>query len=137
MVLKQRGEIRIASIRARLRTYDEITPVERDLTRALHPAMAGEQRGVLWHRCEASGVIEGEPFVEVRGTAPRGSGFDLRCLPGARVASAYCEAEDDAAVRTYDAIDRWIHRHELRLDGPKREIYVGQLLEIQFPVRPA
>ena len=99
--------------------------------------MAREQRGVLWHRCEASGAIEGEPFVEVRGMAPRGSGFELKSLPGARVASAYCESDDAAAFRTYDAIDRWIHRHELRLDGPKREIYVGQILEIQFPVRPA
>ena len=137
VVLKQRAEIRIASIRAQLRTYAEIEPVERDLTQALRPALAGEQRGVLWHRCEASGVIEGEPFVEVRGAAPRGSGFELRCLPGARVASAYCETEDVAAARTYDTIDRWVHGHDLRLDGPKRELYVGQLLEIQFPVRPA
>jgi DNA-binding transcriptional MerR regulator len=137
VVLKEHGEMRIASIRASLRTYDEIMPVERDLTQALRSTGVGEQRGVLWHRCEASGAIEGEPFVELRGRAPRGSGFELKCLPGARVASAYCEADDDAAVRTYDAIDRWIHRHELRLDGAKREIYVGQLLEIQFPVRPA
>ena len=135
VLLKQRGEMRIASIRARLRSYDEIAPVERDLTQALLPAMAGEHRGVLWHRCEASGAIEGEPFVEVRGTAPRGSGFELRCLPGARLASAYCESDDAAAMRTYDVIDRWVHRHGLQLDGPKREIYVGQLLEIQFPVR--
>ncbi len=73
--------------------------------------------------------------MEVRGTAPRGHGFELRCLPRVRVASAYCESDDATAARTYDVIDRWIHRHELRLDGPKREIYVGQLLEIQFPVR--
>jgi DNA-binding transcriptional MerR regulator len=137
VVLKQRSEMRIASIRALLRNYDEIAPVERDLARAMRPANAGEQRGVLWHRCEASGAIEGEPFMEVRGAAPRGSGFELGCLPRACVASAYCESDDSAAVRTYDAIDRWIHGHGLQLNGPKREIYVGQLLEIQFPVRPA
>ena len=137
VVLKRRGEMCIASIRARLGSYAEITPVERDLSRALHPSMAGELRGVLWHRCEASGAIDGEPFVELRGPAMRGSGFEIRRLPGAHMASAYCESDDAAAVRTYDAIDRWIHRHSLQLDGPKREIYVGQLLEIQFPVRPA
>jgi DNA-binding transcriptional MerR regulator len=137
VVLKDRGELRIASIRARLRNYDEITPMERDLTRALHPAMTGEQRGILWHRCEASGAIEGEPFAEVRGVGHQGIGFELKRLPGARVASAYCECDDTAAFRTYELIDRWIHRHELRLEGPKRELYVGQLLEIQFPVRPA
>jgi DNA-binding transcriptional MerR regulator len=136
VVLKLRREMRIASIRASLGSYADIAPVERDLTRALHPSMAGELRGVLWHRCEASGGIDGEPFVEVRGQATRGCGFEIRQLPGAHMASAYCEADDAAAVRTYDAIDRWIHRHSLRLDGPKREIYCGKILEIQFPVRP-
>ena len=137
VVLKQRGEMRIASIRARLGSYAEITPIERDLTQALRPSMAGELRGVLWHRCEASGAIDGEPFVELRGRAMRGCGLAIRHLPGAQMASAYCEADDAAAVRTYDAIDRWIHAHALRLDGPKREMYAGQLLEIQFPVQPA
>jgi hypothetical protein len=137
IVLKERRAVRIASIRARLGSYAEITAMERDLARALRPALAGELRGVLWHRCEASGSIEGEPFVEVRGRTPRGAGFELRQLPCAHVASAYCESDDAAAVRTYDAIDRWIHRHALRLNGPKREIYVGPLLEIQFPVHPA
>jgi DNA-binding transcriptional MerR regulator len=137
VVLRLRGEMCIASVRARLGSYAEITAVEHGLARALHPSMAGELRGVLWHRCEASGAIDGEPFVEVRGRATRGHGFEIRRLPEAHMASAYCESDDAAAVRTYDAIDRWIHRHSLRLDGPKREIYVGRLLEIQFPVRPA
>lgn len=137
VVLQQRSEIRIASIRAQLRSYADIIPVERDLTRAVHPAMAGSTRGVLWHRCEASGAIEGEPFIELRARAPRGGAFESRALPPVRVATAYCECEDAAAVGTYDAIDRWIHRHALTLDGPKREIYVGNILEIQFPVRPA
>ena len=134
--LRQRDEVRIASIRARLGSYADITPVERDLARAVRPGLAGDLRGVLWHRCEASGAIEAEPFVELRGRAPRAAGYTLGRLPESRVASAYCESNDDAAVRTYDAIDRWIHRHDFELDGPKREIYVGQILEIQFPVRP-
>ena len=134
--LKHGGEIRIASIRARLNSYADITPVERDLARAVHPGDAGDLRGVLWHRCEASGGIEGEPFVELRGAATRAPGYALGHLPESRVASAYCECDDEAAVRTYEIIDRWIHRHALKLSGPKREIYVGQVLEIQFPVLP-
>jgi len=137
IVLKLRGELRVASIRASLASYAEIVPVERELTRGLHPSLTGDARGVLWHRCEASGAIDGEPFVELRGQTVGGSGIVVRQLPAAHMASAYCESDDAAAVRTYDAIDRWIHRHSLRLDGPKREIYIGQLLEIQFPVRPA
>jgi effector-binding domain-containing protein len=137
VVLKDRAEIRIASIRATLRAYDDIVSVERELTRAVRPGWAGEIRGVLWHRCEASGVIDGEPFVELTGRGIRGAGYELKQLPGARVASAYCESDDAAAVRTYDAIDRWIHRRSLRLDGPKREICIGGILEIQFPVQSA
>ena len=135
VVLKQRDAMDIASIRARLRTYADITPVERELGRSV-PAPAGRACGVLWHRCEASGVIEGEPFVEVRGQVLRAAGVEIRQLPGARVASAYCAADDESAFRIYDALDRWIHRHSLRLAGPKRELYVGQILEVQFPVRP-
>ncbi|HTU68237.1 MAG TPA: MerR family transcriptional regulator [Steroidobacteraceae bacterium] len=135
VVMQQHGEIRIASIRARLNSYDDIVPLERDLANALRPSIAGDTRGVLWHRCAASGTIEGEPFVELKGRAPRLGGYELKALPGARVATAWCEADDSAAIRAYDAIDRWIHRHALRLDGPKREIYRGRILEIQFPVR--
>jgi DNA-binding transcriptional MerR regulator len=135
--LEQRGEVRIASIRARLASYADIAPVERDLHRAIEPSRAGELRGVLWHRCEASGAIEGEPFVELRGGISRAAGCAVGSLPGARVASSFCEPDDDAAMLAYESIDRWIHRHALRLDGPKREIYLGPLLAIQFPVRPA
>lgn len=137
VVLQTRGEIRIASIRSRLSSYADIVPVELDLRRAVHPAIAGDLRGVLWHRCEASGVIEGEPFIELRTHAPRAAGYELKSLPSVQVATTYCQCDDLAAVRAYDAVDRWIHRHSLKLDGPKREIYVGEILEIQFPVRAA
>lgn len=135
--LTSRSAIRIASIRASLDSYDAISGVEQDLTRAVRPAAMGSLRGVLWHRCEASGAIEGEPFIELRGKPPRVRGYALGELPRGRMASAYCEPDDAAAVRTYETIDRWIHRRSLRLSGPKREIYLGQLLEIQFPVTAA
>jgi DNA-binding transcriptional MerR regulator len=137
VALKRRGEIRIASIRTQLRRYGDIDEVERDLARAVRPQYLGGSRGVLWHRCEASGAIDGEPFVEIAARAPPSRRYEVRQLPQAMVASAFCESEDVAAVRTYDAIDRWLHAHEYRLAGPKRELYVGRILEIQFPVKPA
>jgi DNA-binding transcriptional MerR regulator len=137
IVVKRRPQIRVASIRARLGTYAEIGPVEQELVAAVSPRFIGPARGVLWHRCEASGAIDGEPFIEVAARAPRPAGVELKQLPHATVASAFCESDDAAAVRTYDAIDRWLHAHDYRLAGPKRELYVGQILEIQFPVRPA
>lgn len=136
ITLKRRGEIRIASIRTRLRNYADIEDVERDLAQAVRPQYLGGSRGVLWHRCEASGAIDGEPFVEIAARAPRSRRYELKHLPQATVASAFCAAEDLEAIRTYDAIDRWLHAHEYRLAGPKRELYVGRILEIQFPVKP-
>ena len=136
VVLKSRAGVRVASIRAQLGDYAEIGRIERDLRCGVDDARQGGLRGVLWHRCEASGAIEGEPFVEIGRGVRRAPGIELKELPRVTVASAFCESDDAAAVRTYDAIDRWIHAHDYRIDGPKREIYVGPILEIQFPVRP-
>lgn len=137
VMLKERAEVRVASIRANLADYAEIGQIESHLRCGLGDERVGELRGVLWHRCAASGAIEGEPFVEIARCARRAPGIEFKELPRVTVASAFCESDDAAAVQTYDAIDRWIHAHDLRLDGPKREIYVGPMLEIQFPVRPA
>jgi effector-binding domain-containing protein len=135
--LKQRSAVRVASVRAQAGSYAEIGEIECDLRRAVVPDLAGSLRGVLWHRCAASGAIEGEPFVEISHRAPLSNAYELKELPSATVATAYCEPTDHDAERVYDAVSRWIHLHDYRLDGPKREIYVGQILEIQFPVKPA
>jgi len=137
VVLKRRGEIRVASIRTQLRNYADIGDVERELARAVNPEFIGTAKGVLWHRCEASGAIDGEPFIEIAARAPRSRSYEIKQLAPATVASAFCESDDAAAVRTYDAIDRWLHARNLRLAGPKRELYVGRILEVQFPVKPA
>ena len=137
VVLKQRAAVRVASVRARANSYEEIGVLERNLQSAVVPELAGSLQGVLWHRCAASGVIEGEPFVEIRHRAIRCGDYDVHELPSATVATAYCQPTDRDAERVYDAVSRWIHLHDYALDGPKREIYVGQILEVQFPVRPA
>jgi DNA-binding transcriptional MerR regulator len=135
IVLKQRAAMRVASVRAQAGSYAAIGAMEDDFRRAIDPAIAGRELGVLWHRCAASGLIEGEPFTEISARARCGGAYELKELPSATVASAYCEPDDDDAIRVYGALDRWLHARGLRLDGPKREIYVGQILEVQFPVR--
>jgi len=137
IVIKQCSAVRVASVRAQVRCYEEIGHLERDLQRTVLPSFARSLQGVLWHRCAESGAIEGEPFVEIGQRAPRSSPYQLKELPAVTVASAYCESEDSAAERAYEAISRWVRLHEYRLDGPKREIYIGPILEIQFPVKPA
>ena len=135
IVIKQRPAMRIASVRARAASYSAIGEMENAFRGAVDPSLAGRERGVLWHRCAASGVIEGEPFMEIAARAPRLGAYELKELPSATVATAYCETDDADAIRVYGAIERWLHVRGLQLDGPKREIYVGQLLEVQFPVR--
>jgi len=134
IVLKQRAAMRVASVRAQAKSYAAIGAMEDDFRRAIDPRFAGREQGVLWHRCAASGVIEGEPFAEIAARTLRAGAYELRELPSATVASAYCEPDDGDAIRVYGALDRWLHAHGYRLSGPKREIYVGQILEVQFPV---
>jgi DNA-binding transcriptional MerR regulator len=135
--IKHRPQMRVASIRTALRSYGDIDEVERELRRALSFERTGELRGVLWHRCEDSGRIEGEPFVETVGRAARQGIYEVKDLPAVTAATAYCELDDQAAVRTYEALSRWISLRSYRLAGPKREIYVGQMLEVQFPIESA
>jgi DNA-binding transcriptional MerR regulator len=134
IVLKQRSAIRVASVRARVGSYQAIGEMEDHFRRAIDPALAGRERGVLWHHCAASGIIEGEPFMEISARTPRSGAYEFKELPRTTVASAYCESDDQDAIRVYGALDRWLHVHGYRLNGPKREIYVGQMLEVQFPV---
>lgn len=137
IVVKRRAEMRVATVRARLGSYDAVSELESDLRAAIAPEFTRQTRGVLWHRCEASGAIDGEPFIEVSPRTPRSRRYEMKELPGTTVASAFCEATDDSAVRTYDAIDRWVRDHDYRIAGAKRELYVGNLLEVQFPLAPA
>ena len=133
VVVKRRPALRVASIRAKVSRYAEITQIERDLQGALSAGASGDVQGVLWHRCADSGSLEGEPFVCLTRNVSRCSAYEIKELPAVTVASAYCESEDDAAEQAYDALRRWLHLHDYRLTGPKREIYLGRMLEIQFP----
>jgi effector-binding domain-containing protein len=137
VVLQRRPAMRVASVRACAQSYAEIGRLEGDLHRVIVPEFGVTLQGVLWHRCAASGRIEGEPFVQVSARAPKSGSYELKELPSATVATAYCEPDDRDAERVYGALDRWVRLHDYQLDGPKREIYVGQILEVQFPLKPA
>lgn len=134
VVLKHRPAVRVASVRAQARSYAEIGELELTLQRAVMPAFIGDVRGVLWHRCAASGAIEGEPFVEIGPRVRPCGDYAVKELPSCTMAIAYCEPTDRDAERVYDAMSRWLHLHRFQLAGPKREIYMGQILEVQFPV---
>jgi len=137
IVVKRRPAISVASVRAQVKTYTDILQFEQDLLNALPPQSIGDTRGVLWHRCADSGRLEGEPFVALRHRVPTRSSYDLKQLPAATFACAYSGPDDSSAEEAYDALRGWMRIRGYRLAGPKREVYLHQMLEIQFPMETA
>lgn len=133
VIVKRRPGALIASVRSKVRHYEEIERFERELLKELPVQSLGEPRGVLWHHCADSGWLEGEPFVALRERVPARSVYDLKELPPATLACAYSGSDEVSAERTYRAIRRWMSVRGYQLAGAKREIYVDQMLEIQFP----
>jgi effector-binding domain-containing protein len=75
--------------------------------------------------------------VEVTKTSPRPLACTLKELPPGHVARAFSSLDDDEAEETYVGLSRWIRNAGYRLAGPRREIYRGSLLEIQYPLAAA
>lgn len=135
--VKRRPATRVASVRAVVRHYLDLSPLERELRRALPEESLGSLHGVLWHRCADSGAIEGEPFLELKHDVPRRTLYDVKFLPPATLACGYCEPDEDSAECVYEALKLWMKLRGYRLAGPKREIDLGNMLEIQFPLQSA
>lgn len=136
VVVKHRLAAPVASVRAKVRSYADIVGFEQELLKGLPPESVGRLRGVLWHSCADSGSLEGEPFVALKRKVPFRSFYDVKELPAATVASTYCGSDDDSAERAYNALRKWMSVTNHQLAGPKREIYLDQMLDIQFPVKP-
>jgi DNA-binding transcriptional MerR regulator len=137
VVVKRRQPVLIASIRSRVDSYAEIARVEKELSDALPAHAVGDLRGVLWHRCADSGVLEGEAFVGLNERVVRRGVYDLKQLPAATLACAYSDGDDERSEQTYRAIAKWMNVRGYRLAGPKREIYLDQVLAIEFPLTSA
>ena len=135
IVVKRRPASLIASIRSRVQTYAEIERCEQELLAELPAYSMSKLRGVLWHRCADSDYLEGEAFVALKEPVPARSVYQLKQLPAATLACAYSAIDDHSAEHTYDAIRKWMAIRGYRLAGPKRELYVDDLLEIQFPLK--
>ena len=134
VIVKRRQAVRIASIRVKLRNYAEVAKFENELSDALPPECVGSLRGVLWHRCADSGSVEAEPFVELKRRTPLRGSYEMKELPHATLACAYSGMDDESAEQAYAAVRKWMQVRGYRLAGPKREIYLQNMLEIQFPV---
>ena len=61
--------------------------------------------------------------------------YDVKEVPAATVASTYCRSDDNSAEHAYNALRKWMNVTNYQLAGPKREIYLDEMLEIQFPLK--
>jgi DNA-binding transcriptional MerR regulator len=136
VVVKHLDAILVACIRAEVKSYSHILQFEQELLNALPPDCVADLRGVLWHRCADSGALEGEPFVALKRKVSSRP-YDVKVLPGTTVACAYSSLDDESAERSYDTIRKWMGIRGYKIAGPKREISLGQMLEIQFPLKSA
>lgn len=134
VVVKRRPALPIASLRVGLKNYADVSIFEQELSSVLPPDCVGSLRGVLWHRCADSGSLEAEPFVTLKRPVPPKVRCERKHLPEATLACAYSGLDDESSERAYAAIRRWMNVRGYRLAGPKRELYLGQMLEIQFPL---
>jgi DNA-binding transcriptional MerR regulator len=134
VTLKRRHAMRVVSLRAKVRRYEEIAGMQEFLNAKFEQEWGHNVRGVLWHRCADEGTLEGEAFVEIGARTARVRGVDYVELGAAVVASAYSADDDVAAEQRYDSIRGWMQARGYRLAGPKREIDLGGMLDIQFPV---
>jgi DNA-binding transcriptional MerR regulator len=137
IITKREPDMYIASLRATVKTYEEIAPMERELDAAVPVSARGRTHGVLWHRCADSGRLEGEAFIQLKPGSSTGSTCEVRIVPGAEVASCFSSSDDEDSELSYKALNQWMNLHKYKLAGPKREIAVGELLEIQFPIASA
>ena len=129
--------VKIASVRTDVKDYAAIQPYEESLWQAVDSRPHGGLRGVLWHRCADGGLLEGEPFVEVRNGSAHRPSYEVKQLPAAHVARAFTSFDDEEAENTYVGLGKWIRARGYRLAGARREIYRGKLLEIQYPLQSA
>jgi DNA-binding transcriptional MerR regulator len=134
VIVKRQPAAPIASLRAELSDYVEVARFERELLNSVPQECVGSVRGVLWHRCADSGSLEAEPFVALKRPMPSRISCERKQLPEATLACAYSSLDDASAEHAYAAIRRWMSVRGYRLAGPKRELYLGQMLEIQFPL---
>jgi DNA-binding transcriptional MerR regulator len=137
VIVKRRPAVPIASLRVELKNYAEAPQFEQALLNALPPDCLGTLRGVLWHRCADSGSFEAEPFITLKKRVQVPVACDLKHLPAATLACAYSGLDDESAELAYAAIRRWMNVRGYCLAGPKRELNLGPMLEIQFPIRSA
>jgi DNA-binding transcriptional MerR regulator len=129
----------VASVRARLRSYDECERLFDELAHAVGPQ---RRRGALWHEC-AEGAVDCEAFVLLPASVPVSGRVRVHELPAQRVASLVYRG-DTEFLPAYRAMRTWLSVSGASLSGPKRELFLAEaggaspsVTEVQFPIAAA
>jgi len=134
----------VASIRERLRTYEEADGLFAEIERRMGEVLAGGKRATLWHACANDGPqIDCEALRFLKHPVHPTRGVHVYQMPGTLVASLMHTGTDENIPRAYQALQTWLGRSSFVSRGPKCEIYWIEpakgreretLTEIRLPV---
>jgi DNA-binding transcriptional MerR regulator len=134
----------VASLREKLRNYDQVDELFATLERRLDRRVLYDQRGAVFHRClEGDGEIDCEAIRFLKHPLAAIRGLKVYESQRARVAFTYHYGSEDSIRTTYQSMAGWIAAQGYQLSAAKREIYwpapenkgeASSLTEIQFPV---
>jgi DNA-binding transcriptional MerR regulator len=128
----------VASIRARLRSYEDCEDLFDEIAREVGPQ---PQRGAIWYTCESEGdTIDCEAFVVLPSRRAGHGRVRIRELAGHQMASLVYRGEAKYAA-AYRAMRTWLRASGAAVVGPKRELFLAaedgeSVTEIQFPIAP-
>jgi DNA-binding transcriptional MerR regulator len=144
VLLRQTQPAWVVSLRERIHRYEEAEEMFAEVERRVGATHVSGQRAALWHSCANEGpAIDCEVLRFLKEPVPVRGSLRTFQLPAATVASVFHFDGDQTIEDSYRALAAWITSSELRLCGPKREIYwveaqrgaeTQSLTEIQFPV---
>lgn len=142
VLVKRTAPRRVASLRSRLKSYQEAGELFSELEGRLGPAVRRSSPGAIWHRCAHEGTIDCEAFVPIPEGVCAPRGVRVHDLAVQRVASILHYGPDETSENTYAAARKWIAARGRRVSGPNHEIYLCQgrdgeendVTEIQFPI---
>jgi DNA-binding transcriptional MerR regulator len=142
IVVRSERSMLVASIRDRLDRPVDSEEMEHELAAGVGECARVGRRGTLWHACgHDAGALDAEVFVEVAAGARTRGRVRVSELPAITAACAPA-TDDDGAVATFVALQRWMEREGRAIVGPKRELrhpaslvpaVPDVLLEVQFP----
>ena len=134
----------VASVRAKVGSYEEAEDLFTEVDRHLAAHRAGGQRAAIWHTCAGKGGrIDCEAIALLDTPIPDSKRVRVYEIPGITGATIIHQGSDETIETAYAAVRSWIRANGYTISGPNRETYwqggvAGNdgfgLTEIQYPI---